>query len=110
MTNPGFYVYQGSSGDWYIDCLTYDRPRIGIDLIRKTDGVWSTKQAAFDALDVALGVMTPGEAAYREDVRRRPAYDKGAPRPTWAQLDDHAKASWERDPTPREWKQAAPCA
>ena len=46
---------------------------------------------------------TPGEFAYNEDVRRRPTYDKGAPRPTWAQLDYHAKVSWERDPTPREW-------
>ena len=83
--------------------MTSARERIGRDLIRKTDGVWSTKQAAFDALDVALDVMMPGESAYREDVRRRPTYDKGAPRPTWAQLDYHAKVSWERDPTPREW-------
>ena len=50
---------------------------------------------------------TPGEFAYNEDVRRRPTYDKGAPRRSWAQLDDHAKASWERNPTPREWKQDA---
>lgn len=54
--------------------------------------------------------ITPGEAAYIEDVRRRPTYHTGEPRLTWAQLDNHAKASWERDPTPREWKQAAPCA
>jgi hypothetical protein len=54
--------------------------------------------------------VTPGEAAYNEDVRRRPTYDKGAPRPTWAQLDAWVKQSWERDPTPREWTQAAPCA
>jgi hypothetical protein len=107
MNNPGFYVYQGSSGDWYIDCLTYDRPRIGIDLIRKTDGVWSTKQAAFDALDVALNVMTPGEAAYREDARRRPSYDGGTPRPAWAALETYAKQSWERQPTPREWNAPA---
>jgi hypothetical protein len=107
MNNPGFYVYQGSSGDWYIDCLTSARERIGRNLIRKTDGVWSTKQAAFDALDVALGVMTPGEAAYREDVRRRPAYDKGAPRPAWATLETYAKQSWERQPTPREWNAPA---
>jgi len=26
--------------------------------------------------------QTPGEIAYNEDVRRRPTYDKGAPRPT----------------------------
>ena len=47
--------------------------------------------------------QTPGEIAYIEDVRRRPTYDKGAPRPTWAQLDTHAKWSWEREPTPRGW-------
>jgi hypothetical protein len=47
--------------------------------------------------------QTPGEIAYNEDVRRRPTYDKGAPRPTWAQLDYHAKVSWARNPTPREW-------
>ena len=109
MNNPGFYVYQGSSGDWYIDCLTSARERIGRDLIRKTDGVWSTKQAAWDALDLALGVITPGEWAYHEDLRRRPYYDGGTPRRSWAQLDDHAKASWERNPTPREWTQLTPC-
>ena len=107
MNNPGFYIYQGSSGDWYIDCLTSARERIGRDLICATDGVWSTKQAAFDALDMALGVMTPGEAAYREDVRRHPYYDGGTPRRSWAQLDDHAKQSWERNPTPREWNAPA---
>ena len=63
MNNPGFYVYQGSSGDWYIDCLTSARDRIGYDLIRKTDGVWSTKQAAFDALDRALATATKPEKA-----------------------------------------------
>lgn len=47
--------------------------------------------------------QTPGELAYNEDVRRRPYYDGGTPRRSWAQLDDHAKQSWERDPTPREW-------
>jgi len=63
MNNPGFYVYQGASGDWYIDCLTSARERIGLDLIRKTDGVWSTKQAAFDALDRALATVTKPEKA-----------------------------------------------
>ena len=61
MNNPGFYVYQGSSGDWYIECLTSARERIGRDLIRATDGVWSTKQAAFDALDRALATATKPE-------------------------------------------------
>lgn len=47
----------------------------------------------------------PGELAYNEDVRRRPTYHTGERRPAWAQLDTRAKWSWERDPTPREWKQ-----
>jgi hypothetical protein len=54
--------------------------------------------------------ITPGEAAYIEDVRRRPNYHTGEPRLTWAQLDAWVKQSWERNPTPREWKQAATCA
>lgn len=104
MNNPGFYVYQGSSGDWYIDCLTSARERIGRDLIRKTEGVWPTKQAAWDALDLALGVITPGEWAYHEDLRRQPIYPHtGESRPTWAQLDAWVKQSWERNPTPRKW-------
>jgi hypothetical protein len=51
--------------------------------------------------------QTPGEIAYNEDVRRRPAYDKGAPRPAWATLETYAKQSWERQPTPREWNAPA---
>jgi len=46
---------------------------------------------------------TPGEFAYSEDVRRCPNYHTGERRPTWAQLDYHAKVSWERNPTPRDW-------
>jgi hypothetical protein len=51
--------------------------------------------------------ITPGEAAYIEDVRRRPTYHTGEPRLTWAQLDAWVKQSWERNPTPRDY---APCA
>jgi hypothetical protein len=47
--------------------------------------------------------QTPGELAYIEDVRRRPTYDKGAPRPTWTALDAVTQWSWEREPTPRGW-------
>ena len=46
---------------------------------------------------------TPGEIAYNEDVRRRPTYHTGEPRPAWATLEAYAKQSWERNPTPREW-------
>lgn len=49
--------------------------------------------------------MTPGEAAYLEDVRRQPVYPfNGKPRTPWAQLGDEIRANWERYPTPREWK------
>jgi hypothetical protein len=59
---------------------------------------------------------TPGEIAYTEDVRRRPTYHTGEPRPAWAQINDWAKTSWERNPTPRDWptptkqERPAPCA
>jgi len=46
--------------------------------------------------------MTPREA-YAEDVRRRPTYDGGAPRPAWDDLCDVARESWRRNPTPRNW-------
>ena len=53
--------------------------------------------------------ITPGEIAYIEDVRRQPIYlHTGEPRLTWAQLDAWVKQSWERQPTPREWKQIKP--
>ena len=51
--------------------------------------------------------MTPGEAAYREDVRRQPVYPfNGRPRATWAELGDDIRANWEKNPTPREWGKA----
>lgn len=45
--------------------------------------------------------VTPGRTAYEADVRARPTYDDGSPRPTWDQLCEVAKWSWERNPTPR---------
>lgn len=44
-----------------------------------------------------------GREAYEEDVRRRPLYENGAPRPDWDDLDEHAQWSWNKSPTPREW-------
>lgn len=44
---------------------------------------------------------SPGQLAYEEDVRRRPAYHDGAPRHAWAQLDAIARWSWDRNPTQR---------
>lgn len=51
--------------------------------------------------------MTPGEIAYREDVRRQPVYPfNGRPRATWDELGDDIRANWEKNPTPRAWGKA----
>jgi hypothetical protein len=44
------------------------------------------------------GRDTRGKIAYEADVRRRPTYDGGLPRPTWEQLCPVARWSWERRP------------
>jgi hypothetical protein len=46
---------------------------------------------------------TAGQIAYEEDCNRRPHYDGGEMRPRWADLDEVAKSSWEKNPTPRDW-------
>lgn len=51
--------------------------------------------------------MTPGQAAYEEDCRRRPLYEDGSARKTWSQLAYEVMENWERYPTPREWKVAS---
>lgn len=48
-----------------------------------------------------LWAKTPGQIAYEEDVRRRPNYPDGGPRPPWSRLDELTQWSWERNPTPR---------
>lgn len=52
--------------------------------------------------------MTPGQAAYEEDCRRKPYYPTNADgtltlRRRWSQLGPAERASWERNPTPRDW-------
>jgi hypothetical protein len=42
-----------------------------------------------------------GRAAYEADVRRRPNYSDGAPRPGWDDIGEVARWSWNRNPTPR---------
>ena len=49
-------------------------------------------------------IKSPGQVAYEEDVRRRPTYDDGGKRPAWHQLDNVMQESWDRNPTPRDWK------
>lgn len=46
---------------------------------------------------------TAARAAYQEDVKRKPHYHDGAPRPAWDQLPAWARWTWARNPTPRTW-------
>lgn len=50
---------------------------------------------------------TQGQAAYETDCERQPTYHDGQPRKVWAQLPDYAQRSWERNPTPREYREAS---
>ena len=47
---------------------------------------------------------SPGQIAYEEDVRLNPFYDVSHryKRVSWRELDELARISWERDPTPRD--------
>ena len=47
-----------------------------------------------------------GQLAYEEDCRREPNYASGKPRPSWDQLDQLARQSWNVFPTPRARKRA----
>lgn len=46
---------------------------------------------------------TPGQIAYETECAACPDYHDGTPRRAWADLSEHARQSWERDPTPRPW-------
>ncbi len=39
--------------------------------------------------------------AYAADVAKWPRYPDGGPRKSWEQLDEIARESWRRNPTPR---------
>lgn len=45
--------------------------------------------------------MTPGQTAYEQERAEWPRYHDGTFRPAWDALPDYARASWERNPTPR---------
>lgn len=54
---------------------------------------------------------TPGQLAYERDLKKIPNYPPdcgaafaGKPRPTWEELKEYARWSWERNPTDRHWK------
>jgi hypothetical protein len=44
---------------------------------------------------------TPGQQAYDADLIQQPLYHDGTTRPSWQQLSEIARWSWERNPTPR---------
>jgi hypothetical protein len=44
---------------------------------------------------------TPGQIAYELDVEQQPSYGNKRPRSSWGDLSEVARASWERNPTPR---------
>ena len=49
--------------------------------------------------------MTQGEMAYREDCERHPFYiGSHIVRRTWDDLGGCERATWERNPTARDWE------
>ena len=42
-----------------------------------------------------------GKEAYEVELKARPNYETGSPRPTWDKLSEIAKYSWNKNPTPR---------
>jgi hypothetical protein len=49
--------------------------------------------------------MTQGEIAYRADCERQPFYiGSHIKRRTWDDLADYERATWEKNPTAREWE------
>lgn len=52
-------------------------------------------------------MKTAGQIAYEQDCVLCPNYHDGAIRRSWETLPEWAKQSWERNPTPREYKYGA---
>lgn len=66
------------------------------------EGLFGSGKDQLDLVDMAKQpAKTPGQIAYEEDVRRKPTYQDGGKRPSWNQLDDAKKATWEKNPTAR---------
>ena len=61
MNNHGIYAYQGSSGDWYLDCPSNTRARLGYNVAKQIDRVWLSKRDAWAALDRALETLRAEE-------------------------------------------------
>lgn len=45
---------------------------------------------------------SPGQIAYEAECAIAPTYPDGGRRKTWHQLSELARASWEKNPTPRK--------
>lgn len=43
-----------------------------------------------------------GQLAYEEDVRGRPCYPGGEPRPQWADVHAHTKTLWQKESQARK--------
>jgi hypothetical protein len=49
-------------------------------------------------------MKTAGQIAYEIDCERAPRYHDATPRKAWEGLQDYARQSWERNPTPRDYR------
>jgi hypothetical protein len=50
-----------------------------------------------------MTILMTGQQAYETDVKGHPNYHDGLPRRTWQQIGKAAQASWNQNPTPREY-------
>jgi hypothetical protein len=84
------------------------------------DGIYSERERYYHLLDAAeesdfgpqgegadmsSPIKTPGQRAYEAELIAWPDYHDGAPRPPWERLNDLARWSWEKNPTPRRTRQ-----
>lgn len=51
-------------------------------------------------------IKSPGHIAYEADLAAQPVYHDGGKRKTWEQLAELERLSWERNPTPRQYRNA----
>lgn len=49
-------------------------------------------------------MKTPGQIAYEADCAAKPSYHDGKARTPWEKIGRMAQESWNKNPTPRNWK------
>jgi len=64
----------------------------------------SRKSYNYEQIKAAMARQYTPQEAYEEDVRRCPLYGNGSPRPSWASLTPNVRRTWQRNPTPRNFK------